>query len=254
MKLSYSKVDCFKQCPFQYKLRYIDKLEAIFNLDPANALILGTAVHEGIEKDVITAINGYYSNYPSVTQVMVNEAIKLEIMIKKARETLPRGIYELELNSEDFIGFIDLLVEVDEDTYDLYDFKYSNNREKYMESAQLHVYKTFFEILNPKKRIRNLYFVFIPKIGIKQEQYESIEDYRKRLKNECMKESIKIVPIDYNQNKVVEFLLNAKHMLECNEYEKKTSKLCYFCDYKNYCSSNGANMIGIKKKDESNFT
>ena len=136
-------------------MRYIDKLEPLFNLDPANALVLGTAMHEGIEKDVITAITGYYSNYPSVTPAMVNEAIKLEVMIGKAREALPRGIYELKLETDDFKGFIDLLVKVDEkrkilvpsgrinpntgevmgyekevyqmnEIYDLYDFKYSN--------------------------------------------------------------------------------------------------------------------------------
>ena len=63
MQVSYSRVSTFKQCHYQFKLRYIDKLEPLFNLDPANALVLGTAMHEGIEKDVISAITGYYSNY-----------------------------------------------------------------------------------------------------------------------------------------------------------------------------------------------
>ena len=128
MQVSYSRVSTFKQCPYQFKLRYIDKLEPLFNLDPVNALVLGTAMHEGIEKDVLTAIKGYYSNYPSVTPAMVNEAIKLEVMIGKAREALPRGVYEMKLETDDFKGFIDLLVEAEENIFDLYDFKYSNNQ------------------------------------------------------------------------------------------------------------------------------
>ena len=49
MKLSFSKADSFKQCPFKWKLKYIDKLETIPNWDdPANPLIIGTAIHHGI--------------------------------------------------------------------------------------------------------------------------------------------------------------------------------------------------------------
>lgn len=50
MQVSYSRIDTFKQCPYKYKLIYIDKLETKFNLDPTNALVLGTALHTGIEK------------------------------------------------------------------------------------------------------------------------------------------------------------------------------------------------------------
>lgn len=279
MQVSYSRVSTFKQCPYQFKLRYIDKLEPLFNLDPANALVLGTAMHEGIEKDVITAISGYYSNYPSVTPAMVNEAIKLEVMIGKAREALPRGVYEMKLETDDFKGFIDLLVKVDEnrkilvpsgrinpntgevmgyekevhqmnEIYDLYDFKYSNNVKNYMESGQLHIYKYFFEMLNPGKMIRNLFFVFIPKVKLKQEENESLEQYRARLQAVCREESINIASVEFDYRKVVDFLLDTKHLLECQEFEKKPNNLCYFCDYKNYCQSDGKNMVGLVKKEE----
>lgn len=250
MQVSYSRVSTFKQCPYQFKLRYIDKLEPLFNLDPANALVLGTAMHEGIEKDVITSISGYYSNYPSVTPAMVNEAIKLEVMIGKAREALPRGVYEMKLETDDFKGFIDLLVKVEENVFDLYDFKYSNNVKNYMESGQLHIYKYFFEMLNPGKTIRNLFFVFIPKVKLKQEENESLEQYRARLQAACREESINIAPVEFDYRKVVDFLLDTKHLLECQEFEKKPNNLCYFCDYKNYCQSDGKNMVGLVKKEE----
>lgn len=254
MKVSYSRIGTFKQCPFQYKLRYIDGLKTKFNLDPSNALVLGTAVHSGIEKrNVLEAIKSYYSNYPSVTPLMVDEAIKLEIVVEKAIEKLPEGEYELLLEDDDFKGFIDMLVKVDENTYDLYDFKYSNNIKNYMESGQLHVYKYWFEKLNPTKKIRNLYFVFIPKVKLKKDEYEDIENYRKRLIDECEKQEIKIESVNYNPNKVIEFLLDTKECIECKDFNKNKSNLCYWCDFKNYCQSNGekdSNIIYPEIKEE----
>lgn len=253
MQVSYSRIGTFKQCPYQYYLRYIKGLKTKFNLDSTNALVLGTAVHTGIEKrDVIEAIKSYYSNYPSVTPLMVNEAIKLEILVDKAIRELPTGEYELELNDDDFKGFIDMLVEVEPNVYDLYDFKYSNNVKNYLESGQLHVYKYWFEKLNPSKRIRKLHFVFIPKVKLKQDEYETIENYRERLIAECEKQEINIVPIEYDYNKVIEFLLNTKQCVECTDFDKNKSKLCYWCDYRKYCQSEGkedSNIIYPDKED-----
>lgn len=280
MQVSYSRIDTFKQCPYKYKLIYIDKLETKFNLDPTNALVLGTALHTGIEKNVLEAIKGYYSNYPSVTPLMVNEAIKLEIMIEKAKAILPKGEYELCLDDEDYIGYMDLLVpvyqtninharydengnvidndgyEVSQDIigYDLYDFKYSNNVDNYLNSRQLHLYKYYFEKLNPGKKIRNLNYVIVPKVKLKQDEYESIEEYRERLIKECEAQNIKIVPIEYNIQKVIDFLTDSKHCIECQDFNKKPNKFCFFCDFKKYCESNGkldSNIVYPEKIKES---
>ena len=73
-----------------------------------------------------------------------------------------------QIKYNDFIGFIDLLVKVGENTYDLYDFKYSNNVSHYMESPQLHLYKYFYEKQHPGHKIRKLFFLFVPKVNIRQ--------------------------------------------------------------------------------------
>lgn len=255
MKLSYSRIDTFKLCPYKYKLIYVDKLKTKFNLDPTNALILGTALHTGIEKNVLESIKYYYSNYPSVTPLMVNEAIKLEIMIEKAKEILPKGEYELCLEDEDFTGYIDLLVKVDENTYDLYDFKYSNNVDNYLNSGQLHLYKYYFEKLNPGKKILNLYYVIVPKVKLKQEEDEDISKYRERLIRECEAQDIQVVPIEYNIQKVIDFLTDSKHCIECQDFNKKPNKFCFFCDFKKYCESDGkldSNIIypEVKESEE----
>lgn len=259
MKVSHSRIETFKKCPYQFKLRYIDGLSTKFNLDPTNALALGTAMHEGIEKDVESAIHSYYSNYPTATPLMINEAIKLEVMVGKAKETLSdlldRGVFEVEIDHPDFVGFIDLLVHDEEEpnVYDLYDFKYSNNVENYIESSQLHLYKFFLEQTRNVK-VRNLAFVFIPKVKLKQEENEDLAEYRSRLIEECEKQEINIVPIEYDQNKVIDFMLDVKHCIESESYDKKPQKLCYWCEFKAYCQSDGKldGSIIYPKEDEIN--
>ena len=136
----YSAVSTFEQCPYQYKLRFIDELKTIPTDDPSNALIIGTALHKAIETDVDTAIQEYFDSYNIITDQHVDEEIKLRYLIPKVKEILPEGIHEVQVIDQNFIGTLDLLVPVDKNTFDLYDFKYSNNWMRYMDSRQLHLY------------------------------------------------------------------------------------------------------------------
>lgn len=127
-----------------------------------NALILGQAVHTGIEKSLEEAIREYCFSYPIISDEHINEIMKLEKVIPLARNSIPTGgQFELKIVDRDFIGYIDYLVPVKYESFgrqwfDIYDFKYSNNVSNYMDSEQLHLYKYFFEKYNPDKKIRNL--------------------------------------------------------------------------------------------------
>ena len=88
---SHSRIDCFRSCPFKYQLRYLDRLRTIPDTDPANALILGTALHTGIEQGVAQAVEFYQDSFPVLTDEHINEVIKLETMIPKAAALLPPG-------------------------------------------------------------------------------------------------------------------------------------------------------------------
>ena len=135
----------------------MDKIKVVKADNPDNALFLGTALHTGLEKDVDAAINEYFAEYPIITDDHINEAIKLEIMIPKAKEIIPDGINEVKIETPDFIGYIDLLAPVKTKTrlngeyqdipgqYDLFDFKYSNQVSHYKDSVQIHLYKYFYE-------------------------------------------------------------------------------------------------------------
>lgn len=234
MKVSYSRIECFKKCPFQYKLRYVDKLKTLPDYDANNALIIGTALHTGIEKDVETAINWYYSQFPVITDLHVEEAIKLEAVIPKCKAMLPAGQHEVKLENNYFIGFIDLLVPVGDGVFDLYDFKYSNNIESYKESGQLHVYKYCFEEITGNK-IRDMYFLFAPKVQIRLKKTETIDQFRRRLRDELDGKEPQLVKIPYDEGKFVEWLCGAVDSLSADDYKKNCTKLCDWCEYKQYC-------------------
>lgn len=234
MKVSYSRIECFKKCPFQYKLRYVDKLKTLPDYEASNALIIGTALHTGIEKDVKTAIDWYYSQFPVITDLHVEEAIKLEAIIPKCKAMLPAGQHEVKLENNYFIGFIDLLVPVGDGVFNLYDFKYSNNVKNYLESGQLHVYKYCFEEITGNK-IRDMYFLFAPKVQIRLKKTETIDQFRRRLRNELDGKEPQLVKIAYDEGKFVEWLCGAVDSLSADDYEKNYTKLCDWCEYKQYC-------------------
>ena len=259
MQVSYSRISTYKNCPYQFKLRYIDELKTLPTDDPQSALVLGHALHTGIEKDVQDAIDEYYGAYPIIDDRHVTEAMKLEYLIPKVKAILPEGQHEVYIETPDFHGFIDLLVpadginsDVDGNPYifDIYDFKYSNNVSGYMESAQLHLYKYFFELTNPGKRIRNLYFVFIPKCQLKQKtkSNETIYEFRKRCLEDLEQKEIRIEQVQYEPNKVIEYLLATKHCVEDAEYKKNETRLCDWCEYKTFCQE-GIDYMNLPKNE-----
>ena len=248
MQVSHSRVECFNSCQLKYKLRYLDGLTTVPDDKPDNALYLGTALHTGLEIGVEEAIQQYYGNYPIITDEHINEAIKLEAMIPKAKAMIPEGQNEVLIDDADFKGFIDLLVPIDDEVVewgkmptgteqvcDIYDFKYSNNKQNYLDSDQLHLYKYFFEKNNPNCKIRNMYFLMVPKSKCKPIKGEDLVSYRQRLQLDLTTLHPELVPIQYDSQKVICFLLQTKRMLETDTYKKHEGFLCRYCEFFEYC-------------------
>lgn len=262
MQVSHSRVECFNSCPYRYKLRYINKFDVIKADNYDNALYLGTALHTGLEKDVETAIKEYYMQFPIITDNHINEALKLEFLTPKVK--IPKGFNEVEISDDDFKGYIDLLVPVKSETrlngeyqelpglYDIYDFKYSNNTSHYKDSVQIHLYKYFYEKLNPGKKIRKLFYLCVPKVNIRQKKTESLQDFRKRIQGECMNVEPKLIEVEYNYNKVINFLFDVKHMTEAKEYPKNQGWLCRYCEYNDYCQK-GWDFMLLPKNERRNI-
>lgn len=241
----YSAVSTFEQCPFRYKCQYVDGLRTIPSDDPANALIIGTALHRGIETDVDTAIWEYFNTFPVISDQHIDEEIKLRYLIPKVKEVIPEGIHEVQVVDTNFIGTLDLLVPMGSDEFDLYDFKYINpkNQDRYMESRQLHLYKYYWEKTNPGKQIRNMYFVFVPKVQIRQKRTETLFQFRQRLCDtlECVQPFVQ--QIKYNPDKVIAHLELTQDIMTRKDYPKNPTRLCDWCEYKNYCKGDLIDML-----------
>lgn len=244
---SYSRVSCYKACPYKYQLQYIDKLETIPNTDANNALYLGSAMHTGIEKTVKDALAQYYANYPLIDDLHINEAMKLEYLIPLVKKCIPHGVCEVKVLDADFIGFMDLLVPKGDNHFDLYDFKYSNNVDRYLQSVQLHVYKHFYEKTHPGHVIDSLYYVFIPKTQIRQKKTEDLFQFRKRLLFELSLMDVSIYKVDFDSQKVGAYLDAVEEIKAATQFPKNESGLCRFCEYEQYCKKGDTTMITMPK-------
>lgn len=256
-RFGYSAVSSFEKCPYQYKLSWLDGLDTIPTDDPSNALALGTAIHRAIETDINTALHEYFMSYKVITDLHINEAIKMQYLLPKVKAILPDGFHEVPISHGNFKGTIDLLVPVGDDVFDMYDFKYSNNVDAYVESRQLHVYKYYYERSHPGCKIRNMYFVFIPKVQIRQKKTEDLFQFRKRLLDELKTKQITTSWIEYQPEKVIEHLELCQDILTASEFPENRTRLCDWCQFKNYCYKEETYMLlpkNERKPKEANLT
>lgn len=240
-----SAITQYQKCPYKYKLQYVDKLETIFNNDANNALVIGTAIHCGCETESIEKmLKNYYSNFNVLDDLQINEAIKLKYLLPQVLDFIKqfeKVDHEVPFKIGNFHGTADLLVHNEDETVDLYDFKYSNNIKNYLDSPQLHIYKYFLEQIGYK--INKMAFIFIPKTSIRQKKTEDIYQFRKRLKETLRDMNIKIEYIQYDINKVTQSFQTVMNMLETTEFPKNETKLCNWCEYQQYCEKGIDYMI-----------
>jgi len=107
-RYSYSKVDCYKQCPFKFKLQYLD---GHYISTPGIALDVGTMIHAA-EEDIANCLKeGKPINYTELKNRIILEMFKIEhkfpkdfweldkserLYKEKIYDYLDHGIYHLE--------------------------------------------------------------------------------------------------------------------------------------------------------------
>lgn len=244
-------------------------MNTIPDTEPDNALILGTALHTGIEEGVEQALDFYQSSFPILTDDHIHEMMKLEAMIPKAKALLPSGgTFELPIGDSDFTGFMDYLVPIGKglkldglvsgedleefEAFDLYDFKYSNNGKSYSVSGQLHEYKYWYELTHPGHRIRNMYFLIVPKVKIRQKKTETLMQFRDRLQDALKDAEPYLMPVQYDPMKIIGFLTDVKHMVEAADFPKNPNHFCGWCEYQEYCEK-GWNYMLLPKNERRNL-
>lgn len=229
MQYSHSRIETFNFCKYAYKIKYLDKIEIVSTYNADNPLLIGLLLHESIEKGLNEAEKSYYSKFNVLDDNQINEVIKVQEVLPKILELLPKGgMYEFQLSNGDFIGYLDYLVETSPNNYDLYDFKYSNNTENYKNSRQLSLYKYQFEKTYPGKKINNLFYLMVPKVQIKQKKSENLYEFRKRIKEETGNPFL--LQVEYDSNKVIGWLEDIKKEKETTLYPKCNNPWCSYCN------------------------
>lgn len=265
MRFSHSRVECATKCPFKYKLKYKDKLTTIPDQDPSNALYLGLGLHKGIETNVEEGVREYLSHFNVIDDRHIAWQMQLEHWIPKVKELLPEGEHEIEVKTDKFIGYIDLLVKVHctvihddyshhhEIRYDLYDFKFSNNVDGYRNSPQLSIYKHFLEEMRPDIKVGRLMYVFVPKTFIRQKKTETPLTFRRRVEAEMESKEITVLEVPYQPDAVKQFQNKCEFLIEAEkgeDFPKNKTRLCDWCEFKEYCQSNGKIDYMIYRRNE----
>ncbi|AFM40306.1 hypothetical protein Desaci_1280 [Desulfosporosinus acidiphilus SJ4] len=237
LQFSHSRVNTFEKCPYQFKLRYLDKLTTISDSLADDALVVGNALHLGAEKDERAMLEFYFSNYTVIDDLHINETMKLTALLRKLKNHLGSisGQFrqEYKLERPEFKGFVDLIVTNPDRTVDVYDFKYSNHVNNYLDSKQLHLYKFYLE--REGFNVQRIGFIFIPKTSIRQKKTEDLYQFRKRLIETLSTMEVQVVYLDYDFQKVKEFWDSCDLIGETIEFPKNQTNLCNWCEFQKYC-------------------
>ena len=232
MRYSYSNISTFSQCPYKWFLQYRKKLKTIPDTDAGNALWLGLGLHKGIEMwDVQAGLDEYKSHYNLITDENINWIIQLEYQLQKVLQLLPEGgEHEIEIKLPNFIGFVDYVC-----GNVMYDFKFTNNIDNYLNSPQLSIYKYYLSVIRPDIKINHTKFLFVPKISIRQKKDESLFEFRQRLQEHLEASEIKFVEVNYDEDSISQFQQCCKQLETVEDFPKNETRLCSWCSFQAYC-------------------
>lgn len=214
---SFSRLSCFQNCPAKFKFNYIDKIKIEQN-NPA--LIKGSKIHDILEK--INLKNFDYTNneYYNIIKTFISSDLGQDILNKKSINEL--GIaFDYNMNpfcldtfpSDKrilFKGFIDRVNKV-ENGIELIDYKTGNYKDYiYQDFSQLSYYALWFH--------KKFNFDQI------QIRYVYVEHNKE---NSLILNNFNLIEKD--------LLKNIIEIEKCNNFNKKISKLCNWCEFKDIC-------------------
>lgn len=259
-RFGYSAVSTYEQCPYRYRLQYLDHVETLPDYAPDNALVVGTAFHMGMQYDAETALRWYRQQFPCCGDAHENEIIKLEALIPKVRAMLdPRAVHERFVRDGEFLGTIDYLEPTRRrGEWDMVDFKYcsASGVERYRDSPQIHLYRRAFE-RTTGQRIRRMGYLCVPKTKIRQKKTESLEQFRRRLRDTCAATEPIMLDVPYDPAKVEAFDRTVEEIKAAKEWPKKESRLCEWCPFYESCQKGNDYMITLpstERRDVSKVT
>lgn len=231
---SYSKLSTFMNCPYRYKLKYIDKLETIESFEDTDARYIGTAMHIAIEGGDYK--RAYYSCLPVATSQSEFELRKIErnlIFVKEILKDFHDLKFETEITDGEFIGYIDCLATDKKNNRWIIDFKYSNNKASYLSSPQVSLYKYFYEKTTGEK-IDKVGYLMIKKdnqnfVKVGQKITGGAQLYEVQVKD------------------VKKILKDVGTMEKATGFPCNPTNFCFYCEFFDWCKLGGTTMLQIPK-------
>ena len=236
--ISQSGLSIFRDCPYAFKLHYVDLKEAMFhNYD---FMDIGSYVHKAIER----YYDNYYLSNGSVDDILkksygclteIWDTFLLPEYLKKAydclvnhakweHDNIAKGIgtkplIEVKLNAAGFFGYVDYIDLSHNKAIDWKTGKYPNLGFNYR--MQAHVYKAMIE---EKFGIKLPYFYFF---------FLGADDWR-------IVSFVKEKQIEVGEE-VQKLLEGVRESYANEEFEKRprTAKTCRNCNYRLYCKFGG---------------
>lgn len=263
---SHSKLSTFEQCPFKYKLRYIDKIRP--EIEKTIEAHLGSAVHDTLEWIYNTIKENPQKNI-TLDEVITHYAIKWQesytndiLIVKRqlsSKDYFNKGVEFLanyfqenapfkdgtiecekkviiEIDSDTKIqGFIDRLVHnLETGEYEIHDYKTANNlpsQEKMDEDRQLALYSIAIkELYGQDKEVSLIWHYLAHNQKIKSKR---TNQQLSKLKQET-KELIKQIE-------------------STTDFPFCPSVLCNWCEYKDICPAHNPNSPHKTSINQTNF-
>lgn len=254
-RISFSELKNWKECPYRHKLIYVDKLP---HFEGNEYTAFGTAIHAVCEETIPNAsqdpMDVFKSSFSKEIQILeesgkkINESLISEMKLQaveicnqvlpsvkehfgkfkviSVEEQILEPITEFESFGTNFKGFIDMVIQTEDQKYHIIDWKTCSwgwSRDKKsdpMTTYQLTYYKNYFS----KKH----------KIDPK-----NIETYFVLLKRTAKKDNVEVLRVTSGNKKVensLKVLQNAVINIEKGNYIKNRLN-CKYCKFKNteYC-------------------
>ena len=170
--ISYSAIKTFSECPYRYKLRYVDGFK---NIESNKFLIFGTALHEAcelkIQDETVDEVMIFENKFKEEIEKLPEKDSDLDSFLDQGKILAPIILPELkkhfgnfklvaaeqELTSElevsknfKFIGYVDLIIQTEDGKYHIIDYKTcswgwdAKKKSDAMLNYQLAFYKNFF--------------------------------------------------------------------------------------------------------------
>lgn len=224
MKFEFVKL--YKHCKFKWYLKYGMEIESEDEYSPTNVDNLKNLIMDTLEFDIDYASKKYYDKYPIISNLHVEEVIKINALENKLN--YPRGILKFNYKN------VDIITDNKDGSYDLYEVVHS---EEYKETNKLSILK--YQLKN-EMNIRNLKVLYIPDVILKQLPLENTLEFRNRLLFQLDLFRPKIYDVFYNQASVDKYLEVFEEIKNNpgDDIDKNIGFHCYSCEYENICRRN----------------